>query len=319
MTSVSSPTAEVRIIASGLEFPEGPVALADGSVLVTEIAAGTLARVCPDGNIERIAYLGGGPNGAAIGPDGAVYVCNNGGSFSFHRKDGLLVFGLVAPPTYSGGSIDRVDLATGEVTTLYRTCGDRPLRGPNDLVFDETGGFWFTDHGIRTERSSDRTGVFYARPDGSSITEKIFPLDSPNGIALSPDGSRLYVAETQVARIWYWDLDGPGKIAADADGEFHPGKLLSGAAGYALFDSMKVDGDGWVCQATLIDGGVTQISPDGQTVETLPLSDPMITNLCFGGLDHRTAFITCSSTGHLIAVDWPRPGGRLAFPRKVTT
>jgi gluconolactonase len=313
MTSVSSPTAKVRIIASGLEFPEGPVALADGSVLVTEIAAGTLAKVSPNGGVARIAHLGGGPNGAAIGPDGAVYVCNNGGSFSFHRRDGLLVFGMVAPPTYAGGSIDRVDLATGEVTTLYRACGDRPLRGPNDLVFDETGGFWFTDHGIRSERSSDRTAVYYAQPDGSSITENIFPLDAPNGIALSPDGSRLYVAETQVGRIWYWDLDGPGKIAANADSEFHAGKLLYGAPGYALFDSMKVDGAGWVCQATLIEGGVTQISPDGQTVETLRLSDPMITNLCFGGPDHRTAFITCSGTGHLIAVDWPRPGGRLAF------
>jgi len=144
---VSSPAAEVRIIASGLEFPEGPVALPDGSVLVTEIAAGTLAKVFPDGSIEHIAHLGGGPNGAAIGPDGA----------------------------------------------------------------------------------------------------------------------------------------------------------------------------GWVCQATLIEGGVTQISPDGQTVETLPLSDPMITNLCFGGPDHRTAYITSSGTGHLIAVEWPRPGGLLAFPRKVRT
>ena len=118
MSSVSSPTTEVRIIAAGLEFPEGPVALADGSVLVTEIAVGTLTRVAGDGHIERIAHLGGGPNGAAIGNDGAVYVCNKGGSFSFHRREELLVFGLVAPATYSGGHIDRVDLSTGEVTTL---------------------------------------------------------------------------------------------------------------------------------------------------------------------------------------------------------
>jgi gluconolactonase len=315
MTTVSSPTAKVRIIAAGLEFPEGPIAMTDGSVLVTEIAAGTLTRISPDGRIERIAELHGAPDGAAIGPDGAVYVCNNGGSFTFHRQNDLLVFGLAAPPSYSGGSIDRVDLATGAVKTLYRACGEHPLRGPNDIVFDESGGFWFTDHGIRTERSSDRTGVYYAQPDGSSITEVIFPLDSPNGIALSPDGTRLYVAETQVARIWYWDLDGPGKIAANADGEFHSGKLLYGAPGYTLFDSMAVDGDGWVCQGTLIEGGVIQISPDGRVVEKLPLSDPMITNLCFGGPDHRTALITCSGTGHLIAVDWPRPGGRLAFPR----
>jgi gluconolactonase len=150
-------------------------------------------------------------------------------------------------------------------------------------------------------------------PNAPAI-ERASSTRSPNGIGLSPDGSRLYVAETQVGRIWYWDLDGPGKIAADADGDYHPGKLLYGAPGYTLFDSMAIDGDGWVCQATLIKGGITQVSPDAEIVEVMSLSDPMITNICFGGPDQRTAFITCSGTGQLIAVDWPRPGGRLAFP-----
>lgn len=226
---VKSPTAEVRTVVSGLQFPEGPIALEDGSLLVTEIAAGTLARISPEGTVDRVADLGGGPNGAALGPDGAVYVCNNGGSFSFHREGDLLMFGMVAPATYRGGSIDRVDLGTGQVTQLYESCDHRPLRGPNDIVFDETGSFWFTDHGIRTERSSDRTAVYYATPDGTSIREMIFPLDSPNGIALSPDGTKLYVAETQVGRIWWFLLDGPGKLATDADGAYHRGRLLYGA------------------------------------------------------------------------------------------
>jgi gluconolactonase len=311
-SSVESSAVPVRTVASGLQFPEGPIALEDGSLLVTEIAAGTLARVGPDGTVERIAELGGGPNGAAIGPDGAVYVCNNGGSFSFHRQGDLLMFGMVAPPTYRGGSIDRVDLGTGRVTRLYERCDDQPLRGPNDIVFDETGSFWFTDHGIRTERFSDRSGVYYATPDGRSIRQVIFPLDSPNGIALSPDGSKLYVAETQVGRIWWFALDGPGKLATGADGPFHQGRLLYGAPGYVLFDSMAVDAEGWVCQATLVEGGIVQIGPDGQ-VETLSLSDPMTTNLCFGGPDLRTAFVTCSGSGNVVAIDWPRPGLRLAF------
>lgn len=287
--------------------------MGDGSLLVTEIAAGTLTRISPTGEVDRIAVLGGGPNGAAIGPDGAVYVCNNGGSFAFKRWRGLLVFGVVAPPTYTRGSIDRVDLATGKVTKLYLECDGRPLRGPNDIVFDRAGGFWFTDHGVRTERTSDRTGVFYAHPDGSNIEEKIFPLDAPNGIALSPDGSTLYVAETQVGRIWSFQLSGPGEIATRAGDEFHPGTLLHGSSGYTLFDSMAVDGEGWVCQATLMNGGVLQISPDGTASERLDLSDPMVTNLCFGGSGLRTAFITCSGTGTVVAVDWPRPGLALPF------
>ena len=70
---------KIREIASGLRFPEGPIAMADGSVVLVEIARGTLSRVTPAGKVEVIAELGGGPNGAALGPDGKVYVCNNGG------------------------------------------------------------------------------------------------------------------------------------------------------------------------------------------------------------------------------------------------
>jgi gluconolactonase len=65
-----------RLMASGLGFLEGPVALPDGSVLVVEIAAGRLTRVLPTGELKVIAHVGGGPNGAAIGPDGHIYVCN---------------------------------------------------------------------------------------------------------------------------------------------------------------------------------------------------------------------------------------------------
>src|SRR5579864_3993741 len=70
---------QMKEITSGLRFPEGPVAMNDGSVLVVEIARGTLTRVRPNGAKEVVAETGGGPNGAAIGPDGKVYICNNGG------------------------------------------------------------------------------------------------------------------------------------------------------------------------------------------------------------------------------------------------
>ena len=91
------------------------------------------------------------------------------------------------PDDYTGGRIERIDLETGEVEVLYDACDGEPLKGPNDIVFDATGGFWFTDHGKYRGRDRDRTGVFYARADGSSIEEKIFPLEGPNGIGLSPD------------------------------------------------------------------------------------------------------------------------------------
>jgi gluconolactonase len=301
----------MREITSGLGFPEGPIAMPDGSVILVEIRRGTLSRVRPDGTIEVVAETRGGPNGAAVGPDGAVYVCNNGG-FEWHDLGGLVVPGN-QPADYIGGRIQRVDVKTGRVDDLYTACDGHPLRGPNDIVFDTTGGFWFTDHGKIRERDRDRTGVYYARPDGSMIREPIFPLDAPNGIGLSPDGKRLYVAETFTGRVWTWDLVGPGEIAGGAGFGPGGGSLLAGLAGYQLFDSLAVDSAGNVCVATLVNGGITVISPDGGSIEHVPTYDPITTNICFGGPDLRTAYVTCSGTGRLVAFEWPRPGLRLAY------
>src|SRR2546428_10390511 len=99
---------EMREITSGLQFPEGPVALDDGSVLVVEIKRGTLTCVTPDGKQTVVAQTGGGPDGAAIGPDGLVYVSNNG-CFEWHEAGGLLVPWEHARD-YAGGRIQRVDL-----------------------------------------------------------------------------------------------------------------------------------------------------------------------------------------------------------------
>jgi gluconolactonase len=297
-------------ITTGLQFPEGPIAMPDGSVVLVEIKRGTLSRVTPDGKITVVAETGGGPNGAAIGPDGACYVCNNGG-FEWHDLGGLLIPGN-QPADYIGGRIQRVDLSTGKVRDLYTACDGRPLRGPNDLVFDRHGGFWFTDHGKTRERDRDRTGLFYARADGSLVREVVFPLDAPNGVGLSPDGTKLYAAETYTGRVWMWDVVGPGELAMNPLGP-GGGALLCGLPGYQLFDSLAVDGAGNVCVATLVNGGITVIAPSGEVLEHVSTGDPLTTNICFGGADLRTAFITCSGTGQLVAMDWPRPGLRLAY------
>jgi gluconolactonase len=301
---------EFTTVAEGLRFPEGPVAMDDGSVLLVEIDRGTLSRVTPDGGIEVVADCGGGPNGAALGPDGRVWIANNGGCFRFLDLGGLLVPGDV-PDTYSGGSIQAVDLTTGEVETVYTDCEGRPLRAPNDLVMDGHGGFWFTDHGLRYDRTADRTGVFYARCDGSGVLEVLHPLESPNGVGLSPTGDRLYVAETHTGRVWAWDVPQPG--TATGHGLLPPhGDLLAGLPGLQLLDSLAVDGEGKVCVATLGNGGITVISPDGASVEFVPVDDPVTTNICFGGDDLRTAFVTASATGRLLRATWPRPGLALA-------
>ncbi len=303
-------------LADGLRFPEGPVVLPGGDLLVCELRSGTLVKVpATGGSAEVVANLGGSANGAAIGPDGAIYVCNSGG-WRWTELGPMLLPGDhhgTQAEDYIGGRIQRVDLATGAVADLYTECDGHALKAPNDLVFDSDGGFWFTDHGHMRARERDRGGVYYAKADGSEIREVVYPVDSPNGVGLSPDGATLYVAETQTGRVYSWPLAGPGELANPAPPFGNGGTLLHGAPDNQLFDSLAVDSEGFVCVATIGNGGITVISPDGSSVQHAALPDPLTTNICFGGPDLRTAYVTLSATGKLVSFEWPRAGLALAF------
>ena len=231
-----------RVIARGLGFPEGPVAMADSSVVLVEIERQTVTRVFPDGRTAVLARTGGGPNGLALGPDGAFYVCNNGG-FAWRLEAGLLR-PVAQASDYAGGRIERVDPADGSVRLLYDRCGGHALRGPNDLVFDLTG---------------------------PGVARKA-PFPSPHG-----------------------------------------GRLVAGLAGFQRFDSLAVDAAGNICVATLVSGAITVFAPDGTVLRQVPMGDPMTTNICFDGPERRTAFITLSGRGELVAMDWPGPGLALAY------
>lgn len=306
---------QIRELATGLQFPEGPIAMDDGSVLLVEIARGTLTRVRHDGLVQVVADLGGGPNGAAMGPDGAVYVCNNGG-FRWHTEADGCHRPVGQAEDYSGGRIERVNLSTGHAERLYDTVDGFALRGPNDIVFDAQGGFYFTDLGKTRERDMDRGGVFHGHSDGSAVHAVARPAMTPNGIALSPDGRTLYYAETEGARLWAFDITAPGRLRKDGWPSPHGGRMLCASPGghYQRFDSMAADALGNLCVATLLHGGITIVAPDGSTCDHVPLPDRYTTNICFGGRDMRTAYVTLSGSGRLIAIDdWPTPGLRLNY------
>lgn len=303
---------ELVTIAEGLGFPEGPIAMPDGSVILVEIERRTLTRVTPDGGVQPIATLGGGPNGAAMGPDGAIYVCNNGG-LEFLSDDSGNVRPVGQAQDYSGGRIERVDPITGEARVLYTSCGGNLLCGPNDIVFDKQGGMWFTDLGKTRHRDWDRSGLYYATIDGKHIEEAAYPLITANGVGLSPDERTVYVAETQTGRLWGFDLEAPGKIKKQGWPSPHGGRLVGQTTGYRNFDSLAVDAAGNICVATLMDGGITVIAPDGSSVEHIDMDDPYTTNICFGGPDLKTAFITHSHTGKLLSCTWPEAGLPLNF------
>ena len=161
--------ANIRVLATDLEFPEGPVVMPDGSVVLVEIRGKRLTRVYPDGRKEVVAQIPGGPNGAALGPDGKMYVCNNGG-FSW-IPTGKMIMPGPQPDDYQGGSIQRVDMQSGKVETVVDRCGEHALRGPNDLVFDKHGGLWFSELGKRRAREMDVGGIYYLKPGLKEIVE----------------------------------------------------------------------------------------------------------------------------------------------------
>ena len=298
-------------VATGLRFPEGPIAMPDGSVVLVEMFGPRLTRVLPDGTQQVIAEIPGGPNGAALGPNGLFYICNNGGVFTPMIVNGNTVPIHASVDAHIGGRIQTVDPESGTVRDLYTECDGVPLTAPNDIVFDEHGGFYFTDHGFAHGRTAIMTGIYYAKADGSMIKEIVFPARDPNGIGLSPDGSMLYWAETWTGRIMRRPISAPGIID-----NYPPGDLsgcLHGFPGFQLLDSLAVDSAGNVCVATLLNGGVSVVSPDGDLVDFIETGDPLTTNVCFGGNDLSTAYITLSGSGRLVKTQWPRPGLTLPY------
>ena len=223
------------------------------------------------------------------------------------------------PEDYLGGSIQRVDLQSGKVETVVDKCGEHALRGPNDLVFDKHGGLWFSDLGKRRARDMDVGAFYYIKPGMKEIVEGVHGVLPANGIGLSPDENTVYIAETPTARLWAYDLSAPGTLKPrDVIYRGERGKPIAGLGGYQMFDSLAVEASGNVCVATLISGCISVIAPDGTLVEQVPTGDRVTTNIAFGGPELKTAYITLSGKGELIAMDWARPGLRAEFFEQVT-
>ncbi|MBV8492713.1 MAG: SMP-30/gluconolactonase/LRE family protein [Alphaproteobacteria bacterium] len=301
---------DVNIIARDLGFPEGPVWMADGSVILGEISGRKVTRVAPDGSKSEIGKAGGGPNGVATGPDGALYVCNNGGAV-YQSTPSFLSTG--PGPDYQGGSIQRIDPKTGETRVLYSECNGHKLSAPNDIVFDSEGGFYFTDLGKRYATHRDNGGLYYALPDGSKIVELVYPMLTPNGVGLSPDERTVYVADTESSRLFAFEIVAPGTVKHDPFPAPFGGHCVCGLPGFQRFDSLAVEASGNICVATLIAGCITVISPKGEVVRQVQMPDIYPTNICFGGPELRTAYITLSASGQLASMEWPEPGLRLNF------
>lgn len=293
----------LTVVADGLAFPEGPVALPEGDMAVAEIAAGRITRLGPDGRRSCVAQIGGGPNGLALVPGARLVICNNGGCFSWTRHDDGRLVPHRRSPDYDGGRIEVLDLATGRWERLYDRADGLPLLAPNDLVCDELGGFWFSDHGLPSSTSAEREGqgICYGRLDGSGVG-RVWRLESPNGVGLSPDGRTLYAAETFTGRLWAATVEGPGQLGR----RWIVSEL--GQNGKRLLDSLKVEAGGAVVVAGVLTGGLVRVEPASGAWAETRMPDPVTTNLCFTGTDLKMLHVTLSSSGRLVRLAWPQAG-----------
>lgn len=293
-----------EIVTTGLLFPEGPVALADGSVIVVEVGAGRVTRVDGHGTKHVISECGGGPGGAAVGPDGNLYVCNNGGMRLTLTADGRTSTRGEADASYCGGWIDRIDMRTGATERVCESIDGIRLAGPNDIVFDADGGFWFSDFGKPIGATVERGGICYVSSDG--VANRVVHGPRVNGIALSPDGGTLYAAISHESLVVDFSVVGPGELSPVQ----HPaGRPTAQFPTRHILDSMAMEANGRLCVATTFaQPGIGIVDPITGGISLLEVSDPMPTNICFGGIDLRDAWITLAGQGALARARWPRPG-----------
>jgi gluconolactonase len=273
---------EGAIVASGLAFPEGPV-WRDGGLVFTEIEGGVVSRWSEDGGVSLVATTGGGPNGAAAGPDGALYVTQNGGM----TRDARVTAG-----------IQRIG-PDGDVTMVVTTVGGLALDGPNDLAFGPDGRLWFTDpRGAADPAHNADPGRLFvvdvATGEGELVLE-VGPV-FPNGIAFLADGTLV------------WTESFTRRVMALVDRR--PEVLIELPERHAP-DGLCVGQDGELYVATTFAHCVSVVDADaGEIVDKLMCGDGMATNCCFGETD---LYVTESRRGTLWRFALGRTGLALPF------
>ena len=209
--------ADVKILASGLGFPEGPVVCADGSVVLTEIRNRRCSRDTGRQG-QPVLQLRRRPEWAGHRPRRLLLPLQQRWQ---PLRRGPFPWGWGRTPTTSSatcsGSIPR---------PAKRRCSTRKsaaTRCPPPTTWCSTrrAASISPTSASAIPRHRDHGGVYYALPDGSKIVEIAFPVLSPNGCGLSPDGKTLYVADTEGARLWAFEVQGPGQAQAPKS-EFAP-------------------------------------------------------------------------------------------------
>lgn len=254
------------VLAEGLAFPEGPAFAPDGGLWWVEVDGGRLGR-WREGEVERIA-IGGRPNGLAVDAAGRVWICDQGER-----------------------SVRRHDPRSGETVTAADHLDGAPLGRPNDLAFDRLGNLVFTcPNDARTEPAGY---VCCLAPDGA-LTRVADGLYFPNGLAFTPDGAGLVVAETYRHRLWIGAWDAEARLWRDP----RPWVEVGGPVGP---DGLAFAEDGTLFAAIFGQGVVRAVSPRGEVRPALGLPGAKPTNVALDPAGRLGLVVTEAERGQLLA------------------
>ena len=295
-----------ELVATGFAFPEGPSIDAEGSVYLAEMGRACISKIVSG---ERVVFadLGGSPSGIALGPDGQLYVCNGGGDWPPNSFDQL------DRRKRRRRTVDPGRPSRRRLLTLLTEIDGLALHAPNDICFDMRGGFYLSDpawaqrtpEGVAAAENSPPGFVCYVAPDGRA-SRVADGLIFPNGLHVTPDGKSLVVDETGTGRVLGFSIEAYGALKGR--------RVLIELGLQSGLDGMCFDSYGRLFIAGCGSGAIYVLTPELTCLEqTIELSDPSITNLCFGGDDFRTLNVTEGAAGRLVAIRWPGAGMRL-FP-----
>lgn len=271
-----------HVVAEKLGFTEGPLWMPDGRLLLVSVNRGLVCEVGQDGYAGTHAEVGGNPSGLACDSQGRIWIAQGG------LAHGSRSLRIVRPgiQCIEDGQILDVTQAT--------------LNAPNDLCFGPDGRLWFTDPRGPAMTGTSEPGQIYALDTANGALQCMADdLHFPNGLAFGPDGEALYIAETFTRRILRFAFTG---------GALGPAEVFA-ALPMGHPDGLAFDRDGHLHVAATSAGAVIVIGPDGTVTETLELeAGTMPTNLCFGGDDGKTLFITIPKGGRVLSIERTIPG-----------
>jgi gluconolactonase len=258
---ILAPGTKLEKLAGEFAFTEGPAVDASGNVFFTDQPNDRILKWSVDGKLSTFLQPCGRSNGLYFDKEGNLLAC--------------------ADLNNQLWSID----PKGQVTVLVKDYKGKLLNAPNDLWIRPEGGIYFTDpfykraYWNRGPMEQDGQCVYYLSPDRKALTRVADDLVQPNGIIGTPDGKRLYVADIGARKTYVYDINKDGTLS---------NKKLFCEMGS---DGMTIDDEGNVY---LTGRGVTVFDSSGKKIKQIDIPEPWTANVCFGGKDRKTLFITAS-------------------------